>query len=56
MAYARCDEPDAVGALLRPAPGLRLVEVRAERTELRAGHAAVRAAVHDAVRRAVGSA
>ena len=55
VAYARCDEPAGVEALLRPAPGLRLVEVRAGRAELRAGHAALRAAVHDAVRRAVRS-
>ncbi len=55
VAYARCDDPDAVGGLLRPAPGLRLVEVRAERAGLRAGHAALRAGVHEAVRRAVGS-
>ena len=36
--------PD-VAAALAPAPGLRVVEVRAERRELREGHAQLRAAV-----------
>jgi 2-succinyl-5-enolpyruvyl-6-hydroxy-3-cyclohexene-1-carboxylate synthase len=39
------EDPADLGAALAPAPGLRLVEVRADRATLRAGHAAVRRAV-----------
>jgi 2-succinyl-5-enolpyruvyl-6-hydroxy-3-cyclohexene-1-carboxylate synthase len=39
------EDPAALGAALAPAPGLRLVEVRADRATLRAGHAALRHAV-----------
>jgi 2-succinyl-5-enolpyruvyl-6-hydroxy-3-cyclohexene-1-carboxylate synthase len=42
--HALVDVPD-VAAALAPAPGLRVVEVRAERRELREGHALLRAAV-----------
>ena len=38
----------AVGKALAPEPGLRLVEVRADRTALRTGHARLRAAVRTA--------
>jgi 2-succinyl-5-enolpyruvyl-6-hydroxy-3-cyclohexene-1-carboxylate synthase len=38
----------AVGKALAPEPGLRLVEVRADRTALRSGHARLRAAVRTA--------
>lgn len=48
VGYARCDV-DGVAAAVAPAPGLRIVEVRAERATLRAGHAALRAAVGAAV-------
>jgi 2-succinyl-5-enolpyruvyl-6-hydroxy-3-cyclohexene-1-carboxylate synthase len=42
-------EVDGLAAALAPAPGLRMVEVRADRSVLRAGHAALRAAVDGAV-------
>jgi 2-succinyl-5-enolpyruvyl-6-hydroxy-3-cyclohexene-1-carboxylate synthase len=45
VGHTRVDDPADVAAALAPAPGLRLVEVRADRTTLRAGHAAVRASV-----------
>ncbi|TQM35397.1 2-succinyl-5-enolpyruvyl-6-hydroxy-3-cyclohexene-1-carboxylic-acid synthase [Pseudonocardia cypriaca] len=45
--HVPADLPDLAGALV-PAPGLRVVEVRADRRELREGHAKLRAAV-DAV-------
>ncbi len=44
-----------LAAAVEPAPGLRLVEVRADRTALRAGHAALRAAVDAAVAEAVAA-
>jgi 2-succinyl-5-enolpyruvyl-6-hydroxy-3-cyclohexene-1-carboxylate synthase len=47
--HTRVDDPAALAAL-DPAPGLRLVEVRADRATLRAGHAGLRAAVAAAVR------
>jgi 2-succinyl-5-enolpyruvyl-6-hydroxy-3-cyclohexene-1-carboxylate synthase len=40
---------DDVAAALAPAPGLRVVEVRADRRTLREGHALLRAAVDAAV-------
>jgi 2-succinyl-5-enolpyruvyl-6-hydroxy-3-cyclohexene-1-carboxylate synthase len=46
------DVPE-VAAALAPAPGLRVVEVRAGRRELREGHAALRAAVGAAVAEAL---
>ncbi|WP_142051569.1 2-succinyl-5-enolpyruvyl-6-hydroxy-3-cyclohexene-1-carboxylic-acid synthase [Pseudonocardia kunmingensis] len=46
--YARVDGADIAEALA-PAPGLRVVEVRAGRRELREGHALLRAAVDAAV-------
>ncbi len=42
--HALVDDPADLAALA-PAPGLRLVEVRADRAALRAGHAGLRAAV-----------
>jgi 2-succinyl-5-enolpyruvyl-6-hydroxy-3-cyclohexene-1-carboxylate synthase len=42
--HVRADA-DGVAAVLDPAPGIRLVEVRAERAGLRAEHARLRAAV-----------
>jgi 2-succinyl-5-enolpyruvyl-6-hydroxy-3-cyclohexene-1-carboxylate synthase len=47
-AYARVDGADIARALA-PAPGLRVLEVRAGRRELREGHALLRAAVDAAV-------
>jgi 2-succinyl-5-enolpyruvyl-6-hydroxy-3-cyclohexene-1-carboxylate synthase len=44
ITHTRVDDPAEVAALA-PASGLRLVEVRADRTTLRAGHANVRAAI-----------
>jgi 2-succinyl-5-enolpyruvyl-6-hydroxy-3-cyclohexene-1-carboxylate synthase len=44
VTHTRVDDPAEVAALA-PASGLRLVEVRADRTTLRAGHATVRAAI-----------
>jgi 2-succinyl-5-enolpyruvyl-6-hydroxy-3-cyclohexene-1-carboxylate synthase len=44
-----CIELAELPEALAPAPGVRLVEVRAERAGLRAGHAALRAAVAAAV-------
>jgi 2-succinyl-5-enolpyruvyl-6-hydroxy-3-cyclohexene-1-carboxylate synthase len=38
-------DPDGIGAALDPGKGVRVVEVRAERAPLRAGHAALRAAL-----------
>jgi 2-succinyl-5-enolpyruvyl-6-hydroxy-3-cyclohexene-1-carboxylate synthase len=46
-----CVDVDDVAKALDPAPGLRVVEVRADRTGLRAGHAQLRAAVAAAVPR-----
>ena len=43
-------EPDDLPDVLAPVPGLRLVEVRADRPGLREGHAVLRAAVAGAVR------
>lgn len=48
IAHACVDVAD-IPAALAPAPGLRVVEVRADRSALRSGHAAVRAAVDAAV-------
>jgi 2-succinyl-5-enolpyruvyl-6-hydroxy-3-cyclohexene-1-carboxylate synthase len=45
VAHVRCDDPGAIAGALAPEPGLRVVEVRAERASLRAGHARLRAAV-----------
>jgi 2-succinyl-5-enolpyruvyl-6-hydroxy-3-cyclohexene-1-carboxylate synthase len=45
VAYTRVDDLSALAAALEPRSGMRLVEIRADRTTLRAGHAAVRAAV-----------
>ena len=45
--HVRVDDPTDLPA---PAPGLRLVEVRADRTTLRSGHADLRAAVTAALR------
>lgn len=49
LAHVRVDDPAALPAALEPRPGIRLVEIRADRTALRAGHAAIRAAVAAAV-------
>ena len=49
IAHTRADDPAALAAALTPARGLRLVEVRADRATLRAGHAALRRAIHDAL-------
>jgi 2-succinyl-5-enolpyruvyl-6-hydroxy-3-cyclohexene-1-carboxylate synthase len=49
IAHTRADDPAALTPALAPAPGLRLVEVRADRATLRAGHTAVRRAVDDAL-------
>jgi 2-succinyl-5-enolpyruvyl-6-hydroxy-3-cyclohexene-1-carboxylate synthase len=46
--HTRVDVPDLAGALV-PASGLRVVEVRAGRRELREGHAQLRAAIDAAV-------
>ena len=48
VGHLRVDVAD-VAAAVAPAPGLRVVEVMAERPSLRAGHAAVRTAVDAAV-------
>ena len=40
VAHTRVDDLSALAAALEPRPGMRLVEVRADRTTLRAGHAA----------------
>lgn len=48
VAYRLVDIAD-VPAALAPAPGMRLVEVRGDRTRLRAGHAELHAAVSAAV-------
>ncbi|MGH3614015.1 MAG: 2-succinyl-5-enolpyruvyl-6-hydroxy-3-cyclohexene-1-carboxylic-acid synthase [Pseudonocardia sp.] len=45
VSYARCDDLADLPAGLDPKPGLRLVEVRADRARLRAGHLALRAAI-----------
>ena len=55
VAHRCVDDPADLAEALAPpsgngAPGLRMVEVRADRAALRAGHAALRAAVHAAVR------
>jgi 2-succinyl-5-enolpyruvyl-6-hydroxy-3-cyclohexene-1-carboxylate synthase len=50
--HVRVDVPD-VAAALAPAPGVRVVEVRANRAELRQGHAQLRAAVEAAVAEAL---
>jgi 2-succinyl-5-enolpyruvyl-6-hydroxy-3-cyclohexene-1-carboxylate synthase len=48
--HSRPDGPTAVAAeLARPARGLRLVEVTADRSDLRGAHGRLRAAVQDAV-------
>ena len=51
VAHVRCADPADVGASLGEPRGLRLVEVCADRTRLRDGHAALRAAVAAAVGR-----
>ena len=48
VAHTRVDVAD-LAAALRPAPGMRLIEVTADRSRLRAGHAALRAAVRAAL-------
>jgi 2-succinyl-5-enolpyruvyl-6-hydroxy-3-cyclohexene-1-carboxylate synthase len=45
VAHVRVDDPSALPAAVEPRPGIRLVEVPADRTTLRTGHAAIRAAV-----------
>ncbi|MGE3285876.1 MAG: 2-succinyl-5-enolpyruvyl-6-hydroxy-3-cyclohexene-1-carboxylic-acid synthase [Pseudonocardia sp.] len=49
VTHRACTDLAELPDLLAPAPGVRLVEVRAERAGLRAGHAALRAAVAAAV-------
>ncbi|MCY7341258.1 MAG: 2-succinyl-5-enolpyruvyl-6-hydroxy-3-cyclohexene-1-carboxylic-acid synthase [Pseudonocardia sp.] len=48
VAHTRLDVSDVADAL-SPRPGLRMLEVRADRAALRAGHAALRAAVNTAL-------
>jgi 2-succinyl-5-enolpyruvyl-6-hydroxy-3-cyclohexene-1-carboxylate synthase len=48
--HTRVDDPVDLAAPLAPAPGLRLVEVQADRTSLRPGHKAIRAAIAAALR------
>jgi 2-succinyl-5-enolpyruvyl-6-hydroxy-3-cyclohexene-1-carboxylate synthase len=50
LAHTRVDDLSALAAALEPRPGMRLVEIRGDRTTLRTGHAAVRAAVAAALR------
>jgi 2-succinyl-5-enolpyruvyl-6-hydroxy-3-cyclohexene-1-carboxylate synthase len=50
--HTRVEVPD-LAAALAPAPGVRVVEVRAGRRELREGHALLRAAVDAAVAEAL---
>ena len=45
LEHVRVDDLAALPAALEPRRGIRLAEVRADRTTLRAGHAAIRAAV-----------
>jgi 2-succinyl-5-enolpyruvyl-6-hydroxy-3-cyclohexene-1-carboxylate synthase len=45
LAYLRLDDLSDLPRSLEPARAIRLVEIRASRAALRAGHAAVRAAV-----------
>ena len=45
LAHLRLDDLSDLPGALEPARGIRLVEIRADRAALRAGHAAVRAAV-----------
>jgi len=54
VAHTACADIAELAGLLAPAPGLRVVEVPAERTGLRAGHAALRAALCAAVADALG--
>jgi 2-succinyl-5-enolpyruvyl-6-hydroxy-3-cyclohexene-1-carboxylate synthase len=49
LAHLRLDDLSDLPRALEPARGIRLVEIRADRAALRAGHAAVRAAVAAAV-------
>ena len=49
LAHLRLDDLSDLPGALEPPRGIRLVEIRAERAALRAGHAAVRAAVAAAV-------
>jgi len=45
LRHVRVDDLSALSEALEPHPGIRLVEVRADRTTLRAGHAGIRAAL-----------
>jgi 2-succinyl-5-enolpyruvyl-6-hydroxy-3-cyclohexene-1-carboxylate synthase len=45
LAHVRVDDLATLPKALAPRPGIRLVEIRADRTTLRAGHATIRAAV-----------
>ncbi len=45
LEHVRVDDLAALPAALEPRRGIRLAEIRADRTTLRAGHAAIRAAV-----------
>ena len=45
LEHVRVDDLAALPAALEPRRGIRLVEIRADRTTLRAGHAAIRAAI-----------
>ena len=45
LQHVPVDDLAALSAALEPRPGMRLVEIRADRTTLRAGHAAIRAAL-----------
>lgn len=49
MPHRRLEELDVLAKAVQPEPGMRLVEVPAERGALRAGHAAIRAAINEAV-------
>jgi 2-succinyl-5-enolpyruvyl-6-hydroxy-3-cyclohexene-1-carboxylate synthase len=54
--HLRLDELDMLAKAVEPEPGIRLVEVPATRSTLRAGHAAVRKAINEAVDAATGDA
>ncbi|MFC5992594.1 2-succinyl-5-enolpyruvyl-6-hydroxy-3-cyclohexene-1-carboxylic-acid synthase [Pseudonocardia hispaniensis] len=56
VAHTHVEDLAGLPAAVAPGPGLRMVEVRADRAVLRSGHAALRAAVNTAVGRVVAEA